>query len=85
MPQEPPGFDDFYDDDFDPTRKVWFVPTIAQVDSEFAKRLRWDLFLGGTVLGSTNPQRIFHDEAPLPAPRLPAERGFWGKVRELFH
>jgi protein-tyrosine phosphatase len=38
-----------------------------------------------TVLGSTNPQRIFHDEAPLPAPRLPAERGFWGKVRELFH
>jgi protein-tyrosine phosphatase len=37
------------------------------------------------VLGSTNPQRMFQDEAPLPAPRLPTERGFWGKVRELFH
>jgi protein-tyrosine phosphatase len=37
------------------------------------------------VLGSANPQRLFHDEAPLPAPRLPTERGFWGKVRELFH
>jgi len=36
------------------------------------------------VLGGTNPQRMFRDEAPLPAPRLPAERGFWGKVRELF-
>jgi protein-tyrosine phosphatase len=37
------------------------------------------------LLGVTNPQRMFMDEAPLPAPRLPAERGFWGKVRELFH
>jgi tyrosine-protein phosphatase YwqE len=37
------------------------------------------------TLGSTNPQRKFMDEAPLPAPRLPSERGFWGKVRELFH
>jgi protein-tyrosine phosphatase len=37
------------------------------------------------VLGATNPQRLFHDEAPLPAPRLSAERGFWGRVRELFN
>jgi protein-tyrosine phosphatase len=37
------------------------------------------------VLGGANPQRMFRDEAPLPTPRLPSERGFWGKVRELFH
>ena len=36
------------------------------------------------VLGVTNPQRMFMDEAPLSVPRLPVERGFWGKVRELF-
>src|SRR5690606_6597040 len=36
------------------------------------------------TLGATNPLRLFQDEDPLPAPRLPAERGFWGRVRELF-
>jgi protein-tyrosine phosphatase len=37
-----------------------------------------------TILGATNPQRMFMDEAPLSAPRLHMERGFWGKVRGLF-
>lgn len=37
------------------------------------------------TLGVTNPERLFRDEAPVPAPRLPEERGFWSKVRELFH
>ncbi len=30
----------------------------------------------------TNPGRIFRDEAPLPVPPLPPERGFWAKVKE---
>lgn len=31
----------------------------------------------------TNPGRIFSDEAPLPVPILPNERGFWARVRGL--
>jgi protein-tyrosine phosphatase len=38
-----------------------------------------------SLLGVTNPQRLFMDEAPIGAPPLPAERGFWGRVRELFN
>lgn len=37
------------------------------------------------VLGVTNPERLFRDEAPVPAPRLQGERGFWGRIRELFN
>jgi protein-tyrosine phosphatase len=36
------------------------------------------------TLGVTNPQRLFRDEAPVPAPRLSEGRGFWGRVREIF-
>ncbi len=34
-------------------------------------------------LSLTNPARVLRDEAPLPVPGLPEERGFWAKVREL--
>jgi protein-tyrosine phosphatase len=37
------------------------------------------------MLSVTNPERLFADEAPLAAFRLPEGRGFWGRVRELFH
>jgi protein-tyrosine phosphatase len=36
------------------------------------------------MLSVTNPERLFADEAPLASVRLPEERGFWGRVRELF-
>lgn len=36
-------------------------------------------------LAATNPARVFTDEAPLPVPLLPAERGFWAKVREILN
>lgn len=35
------------------------------------------------LLTRTNPGRVFRDEAPLPVPPLPAERGFWAKLREI--
>ena len=31
----------------------------------------------------TNPARIFRDELPLPTQVLPAESGFWAKVRSI--
>lgn len=33
----------------------------------------------------TNPARVFRDEAPLPVPPLPAERGFWARIKELLN
>lgn len=37
------------------------------------------------ALSVTNPERLFRNETPIPVRPLPAERGFWGRVRELFH
>jgi protein-tyrosine phosphatase len=31
----------------------------------------------------TNPARVFRNEEPLPVPILPAERGFWAKVKGI--
>lgn len=36
------------------------------------------------LLTSTNPRRILEDEEPLIVPPLPADAGFWGRVRDLF-
>jgi protein-tyrosine phosphatase len=36
------------------------------------------------LLSVTNPGRLFADEAPVSVPPLPSERGFWGRVKELF-
>ena len=36
-------------------------------------------------LSLTNPGRVFRDEAPLPVPPLPVERGFWAKVKEILN
>ena len=33
----------------------------------------------------TNPARILRDEAPLPVPSLPDERGFWARVKEMLN
>lgn len=45
--------------------------------------------LGGVeqarLLTSVNTNRILDDEAPLPVPPLPADRGIWGRIRELLH
>lgn len=35
------------------------------------------------TLALTNPARIFRDEAPMPVPLLPPDRGFWARVREI--
>ena len=37
------------------------------------------------LLSVANPQRLFRDEAPLAPPPLRGSRGFWRRVRELFH
>jgi len=37
------------------------------------------------ILSVTNPVRLFQDEAPISAPRLPHGRGIWGRVRGLFN
>lgn len=36
------------------------------------------------LLTQANPARLFRNEAPLPVAPLPMERGFWGKLKELF-
>lgn len=36
-------------------------------------------------LCSTNPGRILNDEAPLPVPPLPVERGFWARLKGMIH
>lgn len=33
----------------------------------------------------TNPARIFREELPLPVPTLPAERGFWARVKKAMN
>jgi protein-tyrosine phosphatase len=38
-----------------------------------------------THLCLTNPSRVFRGEAPLPVPLLPAERGFWARVRGILN
>jgi len=36
-----------------------------------------------TLLGLTNPQRVFKDQEPLPVPPLLAEPTLWGRLREM--
>lgn len=52
--------------------------------AEARKRLE-DLGAGEAfvTLALTNPARVFRDEPPMPVPLLPAERGFWARVREI--
>jgi protein-tyrosine phosphatase len=33
----------------------------------------------------TNPGRVLSDETPLPVPPLPAERGFWARLKGMLH
>jgi len=35
------------------------------------------------TMALTNPARILRDEAPMPVPMLPVERGFWARVKEI--
>lgn len=35
------------------------------------------------TMSLTNPARIFRDEPPIPVPMLPAERGFWARVKGI--
>jgi protein-tyrosine phosphatase len=37
------------------------------------------------TLTLTNPARIFRDEAPMPVPLLPMERGFWARMKGLLN
>jgi protein-tyrosine phosphatase len=72
------GLVDYFASDFHarPDRKLY--------REEAADRLR---ALGAeealVYLSLTNPARVFEDQEPLQVPSLPAERGFWAKVREM--
>lgn len=63
----------------------------ARPDRKIYKQEAWDRLaeLGAhetlVYLCLTNPGRVFRDEAPLPVPMLPAERGFWARVREILN
>ena len=72
------GWVDYLASDFHghPDRKIYH--------REARERL---LGLGGLdafqYLTRTNPARIFEDEPPLPVPPLPAEQGFWARVKDM--
>lgn len=74
------GWADYFSSDFHgrPDKKIY--------RKEAAERMQG---LGGhealVYLGLTNPGRVFRDEEPLPVPPLPAERGFWAKVKEILN
>jgi protein-tyrosine phosphatase len=74
------GWADYLSSDFHgrPDRKIY--------RREAAERLR-DLGAEESLshLSLTNPGRVFEDELPLPVPSLPAERGFWAKVKEILN
>jgi len=74
------GWVDYFSSDFHgrPDRKIY--------RREAAERLRdldADVLLAH--LSVTNPGRVFEDQTPLPVPSLPAERGFWAKVKEILN
>ncbi len=74
------GWVDYFSSDFHgrPERRIY--------RREAAQRLE-ELGASDTFarLSGTNPSRVFTDEEPLPVPVLPAERGFWAKVKEILN
>ena len=72
------GWVDYLASDFHgrPDRKIY--------ESEARERLH-DLGAAEALghLALTNPARIFRDELPLPVAPLPAEQGFWAKVKTM--
>ena len=74
------GWADYLASDFHgrPDRKIY--------QREAAERLE---ALGGDEalmhICAHQPGRVFRDEEPLPVPGLPAERGFWAKVKEILN
>ncbi len=74
------GWVDYFSSDFHgrPDRKIY--------RREAADRLR-DLGAEESLvhLSRTNPGRVFEDRLPIPVPNLPAERGFWAKVKEILN
>ena len=74
------GWADYLSSDFHarPDRKIF--------RREAAERMR---DLGGEEalvhLSLTNPARVLEDQLPIPVPSLPAERGFWAKVRDMLN
>lgn len=74
------GWVDYLSSDFHgrPDRKIY--------RREAADRLR-DLGADAVLahLSLTNTNRVFEDLPPLPPPSLPAERGFWAKVKEILN
>ena len=74
------GWADYLSSDFHgrPDKKIYKDEAAALLDD-----------LGGSEamvhLGLTNPARIFREELPLPVPPLPAERGFWARVKKALN
>jgi protein-tyrosine phosphatase len=70
---------DYFSSDFHgrPELKLYVDEAVSKLEEAGAGELLY-------TLSVTNPERLFRDEAPLAAAPLPDERGFWGKVRELF-
>ncbi len=72
------GWADYLASDFHarPDRKLYRAEAWHHIES----------LNGGEALAHlcvTNPGRIFRDEEPLPVPVLPAEQGFWAKVKGI--
>jgi len=74
------GWVDYFSSDFHgrPERRIYR----REAADKLAQLGALDTF---ARLSTTNPTRVFTDEAPLPVPILPAERGFWAKVREILN
>ena len=74
------GWADYLSSDFHarPDRKLYKTEAWPRIEE-----------LGGEEalihLSLTNPSRVFRDDEPLPVPPLPAERGFWAKVKEVLN
>ena len=73
------GLVDYFSTDFHgrPKYKLYADEAVEKLEAAGASELLH-------LLSVTNPERLFNDEAPIAPMRL-SGRGFWGRVRELFH
>lgn len=74
------GWADYVSSDFHgrPEQKIYRQEAMARLSELGAEESL-------SYLSVTNPGRIFRDEEPMPVPLLPAERGFWARVKGIFN